>query len=166
MPGGYKSGNLLLKIVIRESHLDTNATTSVLRLKLSALDTYIPKVNSVIVKFNTYVRLLLDSLAARGEESSDTLVNLFKGYQAASDKPFTDYVNRLQESHDDGNTMTPDVLMQRAVDKFKNLKQAGNGMHQRKKRKRFWHSKQNSRAFRRKRGTIKKKTRKKEERTR
>ena len=44
MPGGYKSGNLLLKIVIRESHLDTNATTSVLRLKLSALDTYMPKV--------------------------------------------------------------------------------------------------------------------------
>ena len=124
-PGGYKSGNLLLKIVIRESHLDTNATTSVLRLKLSALDTYMPKVNSDIVKFNTYVRLLLDSLAARGEESSDTLVNLFKGYQAASDKPFTDYVNRLQESHDDGNTITPDILMQRAVDKYKNLKQAG-----------------------------------------
>ena len=83
MPGGYKSGNLLLKIVIRKSHLDTNATTSVLRLKLSALDTYMPKVNSDIVKFNTFVRLLLDSLAARGEESSDTLVNLFKGYLAA-----------------------------------------------------------------------------------
>ena len=124
-PGGYKSGNLLLKIVIRESHLDTNATTSVLRLKLSSLDTYMPKVNSDIIKFNTYVRLLLDSLAARGEESSDTLVNLFKGYQAASDKPFADYINRLQESHDDGNTLTPEVLMQRAVDKYKNLKQAG-----------------------------------------
>ena len=84
-----------------------------------------PKVNSDIVKFNTYVRLLLDSLAARGEESSDTLVNLFKGYQAASDKPFTDYVNRLQESHDDGNTITADIVMQCAVDKYKNLKQAG-----------------------------------------
>ena len=38
-PGGYKSGNLLLKIVICESYLDMNASTSVLRLKLLALDT-------------------------------------------------------------------------------------------------------------------------------
>ena len=123
--GGHKSGNLLLKVVIRESHLDTNATTSVIRLKLSSLDNYMPQVGSDIVKFNTYVKLLIDSLHARGETSHDTLVNLFKGYQAVSDKPFSDYINRLQESHEDGNTITADLLMQRASDKYKSLKQAG-----------------------------------------
>ena len=84
-----------------------------------------PQVGSDITKFNTYVKLLIDSLNARGETSQDTLVNLFKGYQAVSDKPFSEYINRLQESHEDGNTITADVLMQRAADKYKNLKQAG-----------------------------------------
>ena len=120
---GFKSGNLLLKIVIRESHLDTNATTSMIRLKLSNLDDYMPTIGSDITKFNTHVKLLMDSLAARGEESHDTLVNLFKGYMATSDKTFTDYITRLQESYDDGLELTAEVLMQRAVDKYKNLKQ-------------------------------------------
>ena len=35
------SGNLLLKVIIRESHLDTNATTQSIRTKLSNLDSYI-----------------------------------------------------------------------------------------------------------------------------
>jgi hypothetical protein len=35
------SGVALLKIIIRESHLDTNATTNQIRTKLSSLDTYI-----------------------------------------------------------------------------------------------------------------------------
>jgi hypothetical protein len=39
--GTQFSGNLLLKIVIRESHLDTNATITSIRTKLSDLDTYI-----------------------------------------------------------------------------------------------------------------------------
>jgi hypothetical protein len=38
---GFSSGNLLLKIIIRESHLDTNATTSLICTKLSNLDSYI-----------------------------------------------------------------------------------------------------------------------------
>jgi hypothetical protein len=37
---GNKSGTLLLKVIIRESHIDTNATTSNIRTKLSSLDTY------------------------------------------------------------------------------------------------------------------------------
>jgi hypothetical protein len=38
---GHKSGTLLLKVIIREIHIDTNATTSNIRTKLSSLDTYI-----------------------------------------------------------------------------------------------------------------------------
>jgi hypothetical protein len=36
------SGNLLLKVIIQESHLDTNATTATIRTKLSSLDSYLP----------------------------------------------------------------------------------------------------------------------------
>jgi hypothetical protein len=91
---GYSSGNLLLKIIIRESHLDTNATTSSIRTKLSRLDTYIVTIASNLTKFNGYVRFLIDSLAARGETSNDLLTNLFKGYAAATDKVFVECIGR------------------------------------------------------------------------
>ena len=38
------SGNLLLKVLIRESYLDTNSTTSGIRSKLANLHNYLPTV--------------------------------------------------------------------------------------------------------------------------
>ena len=49
---GKPSGNLLLKLIIRESHLNTNATTSSIRTKLASLDVYILKIGCNIRKFN------------------------------------------------------------------------------------------------------------------
>jgi hypothetical protein len=40
MVGKFSLENLLLKIIIRESHLDTNATTSLICTRLSNLDSY------------------------------------------------------------------------------------------------------------------------------
>ncbi len=53
------SGVALLKVIIRESHLDTNATTIQIRTKLSSLDTYITTIDSDIGRFNQYVKLLV-----------------------------------------------------------------------------------------------------------
>ena len=61
------SGNLLLKVIIRESHLNTNMTTQSIRRKLGNLDEYIVKIDSDITKFNSYVKLLVNSLTARGK---------------------------------------------------------------------------------------------------
>jgi hypothetical protein len=77
--GQRTSGNLPLKIIIRESHLDTNVMTASIRKKLSSLDVYIPTINSNITKFNVQVSLLIDSLTARGETTQDLLTNIFKG---------------------------------------------------------------------------------------
>jgi hypothetical protein len=118
----FKSGILFLKVVIRESHLDTNATTSMVRHKLSNLDTYVATIGNDITKFNAYVRILVDSLSARGEETSDLLVNLFKGYGACSDKSFVDYIRRKQERYDEGGTLSVNELMNFADTKFKQLK--------------------------------------------
>jgi hypothetical protein len=120
--GGRVSGNLLLKVIIRESHLDTNATTATIRTKLSSLDSYLPTIGSDITKFNGYVRLLIDSLAARGETTQDLLTNLFKGYQAASDKTFVEYIGRKLEKYEEGDATTADHLMEQADNKFKLLK--------------------------------------------
>ena len=51
------SGVALLKIIIRESHLDTKVTTNQILTKLSNLDDYILTVE--------YVKLLIKSLTAR-----------------------------------------------------------------------------------------------------
>ncbi len=119
----FSSGSLLLKIIIRESHLDTNATTSSIRTKLSNLDSYIMTIGSDITKFNGYVRLLIDSLAARGETSNDLLTNLFKGYESATDKTFVDYIRRKKERYEEGEDVTLDALMDQANSKYKLMKE-------------------------------------------
>jgi hypothetical protein len=82
---GEGSGNLLLRAIIRESSLDTNATATIIRTKLSKLDEHMPVVKSNIKAFNTYVKLQLKMLTARGETTNDLLVHLFAAYQKASD---------------------------------------------------------------------------------
>ena len=91
------SGNLLLKIIVRESHLDTNATTGSIREKLSILDTYLPQVDCDVTKFNQYVKLMVENLWSRGEMTQDLLSNLFKEYGAYSDRAFVAYIDKKQE---------------------------------------------------------------------
>ena len=83
----YTSGNLFLKVVIRECHLDTNATVASIRQRLASLDTYLPTIDYDIGKLNMYVKTLMDQLTARGETSTDLLSNLFTRYLAAKDIP-------------------------------------------------------------------------------
>lgn len=119
------SGNLLLKVIIRESHLDTNATTQSIRTKLSNLDLYIQTINCDVTKFNGYVKGLVLSLSARGQKTEDLLSNLFKGYMAASDKVFVKYIGRKMEQYEEGEDMVPDNLMQLADNKFRLMKEKG-----------------------------------------
>jgi predicted Mrr-cat superfamily restriction endonuclease len=112
------SGVTLLKIIIRESHLDTNATTNQIRTKLSGLDTYITAINSDIGRFNQYVKLLVQSLTARNQTTNDLLINLFKGYGAVSDEVFRAWLLRKQDDHEEGEELTPDELMQAAKNKY------------------------------------------------
>jgi hypothetical protein len=121
----YNSGVALLKIVIRESHLDTNATTNQIRTKLSTLDTYIITIDSDIGKFNQYVKLLIQSLSARNQTTSDLLINLFKGYGAVSDETFRAWLTRKQDNHEEGNEITPDDLMISAKNKYDAMVEKG-----------------------------------------
>ena len=119
------SGVALLKIIVRESHLDTNATTNQIRTKLSNLDSYIVTVDSDIGKFNQYVKLLVQSLTARNQKTSDLLINLFKGYGAVSDEVFRAWLMRKQDDHEEGEELTPDELMIAAKNKFDTMVEKG-----------------------------------------
>jgi len=116
---GMSSGNLLLKIIIRESHLDTNATTSTIRTKLASLDEYILTIGCDITKFNGHVKLLTDGLAARGQTTNDLLEFLFKGYGVVPDQEFRDYIKRKKENHDEGIITTAEHLMLLADNRYK-----------------------------------------------
>jgi hypothetical protein len=119
------SGVLLLRLVIQESSIDTNATTRFLREQLSSLNNLMTEKESNVIEFNESVRGLLDSLASRGETTQDLLSNLFKGYEAASDEQFVKYILKKQDDYDEGSDITPDKLMLLAAQKYRTLLQAG-----------------------------------------
>ena len=84
MPNGQPDGLMLLKVIIRESDVDTQDTSDFIRQQLASLDEYIGKVDSDINNFNTHVKSLTRDLERRCQKSTYVLTNLFKGYKAAS----------------------------------------------------------------------------------
>lgn len=118
---GIPCGALLLKIIIRESHNDTKAQAAHIRHQLSSLDTYMASVGSDVEKFNIKVRTLIQELKARGETSNDLLINLFKGYKAAADSKFVEYIEKREDEYEDGEVLEPEMLMTKAANKYKTL---------------------------------------------
>ena len=78
--GDKPCGNLLLKAMIRVFYLDTNATTSGIKIKTSNLRNYLPTVGHDILLLNMYVKKQVYSLRNRGEQTSYLLMKLFKAY--------------------------------------------------------------------------------------
>ena len=112
-------GLMLLKVIIRESDVDTQSTAAFIRQQLAALDEYIGTVDSDIKKFNTHVKYLTRDLERRRQQFTEVLTNLFKGYKAASDKAFVKYIMRKEEEYEEGSPMTADSLMNLASNKYK-----------------------------------------------
>ena len=123
--GQLPYGNLLLKVLIRECHLDTNATIGGIQNWLSALDSYLPTMGYNITKSNMYMKNLVDQLWARGEFTNDLLINLFKGYLSATDKFFTTYIEKKLEAYKEGQDMTANQLMLWARNKYDLLLRQG-----------------------------------------
>lgn len=116
----YQAGLCLLKVVVRESSLDSRAMVSSARMELSSLDTYIRNNGSDIVAFNSHVMDLLNTLHSRGETTQDLLVNLFKGYKACGDKGFQAYIANLENQYDDNNLeLTHQQLMNLAANYYR-----------------------------------------------
>ena len=80
------SGPLILKTVLRESHIDTKSTSTAIRKKLSNLNTHIDTVGHFITKFNAHVKALIQLLLEMRDMSTDLLANIFKGYTMCLDQ--------------------------------------------------------------------------------
>ena len=123
---GIESGVLLLKVIIQEASIDTNATISTIRTQLSELDKYMVKTGYDIDKFVTHVTKLEEGLAARGAISTDLLNNLFKGLLAAKDHNFHKYILRKEEEYEEGSSnLTPAQLKTLAKTKYRILVEKG-----------------------------------------
>lgn len=124
--GGQPVGVLLLKTIIQQSHIDTNATTSAIRHALATLDSYMPVVSYDITKFNQYVRTQLEALQARGETTHDLTTNLFRAYLTVKDKDFKEYIKRKESDYEENNErLEPEKLMSFAENRFKIRKLRG-----------------------------------------
>ncbi len=114
-------------MIIRESHIDTNATTSTIRNQLGTLDTYLAKVNDDVGKMNQHTELLLEALRARGETTPDLLTNLFGAYKTEKDKEFLWYIKQKESDYEDGDLadLAPQRLISLAKYKFQLLTEKG-----------------------------------------
>ena len=118
---GRESGILLRKVVIQESHLDTNTTTNSIRTQFSNLDEYITTIGCDIIKFSKHVKHLIEQLNASGSETQNLLSNLSKAYVSIKDARFVDYVNEKLIRYEEGELMEADPLMTLTANKYKNM---------------------------------------------
>jgi hypothetical protein len=124
--GGTESGILFLKIVVRESHIDTNATTSTIRDQLIDLHAYLAQVNFDVSKMNQHAQQLLEALRARGETTQDLLNNLFKAYKTVQDEDFINYIKAKESDYHEGTIdLNADRLMLLAKNKYRLLVDQG-----------------------------------------
>jgi hypothetical protein len=101
------SGVLLLKVIISEAHVDTNAAERPIQEELAGLSDYIMHdVGSDIIAFNKHIKILQKELTARGVTTNDLLTNLFKAYKEASDKTFITYILGKETKYNEGMTFT------------------------------------------------------------
>ena len=74
--------------MIQKAFIKTRATATYLRENLTNLDTYTYKINLEIENFNQYVKVNMDGLKSRGDQTDDLTTNLFKAHQVESDGEF------------------------------------------------------------------------------
>ena len=106
------------------SHVDTRATITSVRTKLSSLDQAMRNQESNIELFNDYVIGQVSKLHARGEQTQDLLVNLFKGYKACKDAEFVDYIKKKEDFYEEGGQVDYQQLMDWALNKYKTRKES------------------------------------------
>ena len=96
---GLPVGVLLLKVIIRESYVNTQSTAAYISQQLAILDEYMQSIDSDINKFNVHVKEPIRKLQRSRQSSNDILTNLFNRYKAASDKAFVEYILMKEEEY-------------------------------------------------------------------
>lgn len=123
LPVLMEYGPAMLLVLILMVSVETRATVSTIMAKLNNLEVLMEASKSNVEVFNIEVGKLIAGLRARNAPVPDLLTNLFSGYRNCGDKAFTEYMDRKEESYEDGTiaALTAVDLMQLALEKFKGL---------------------------------------------
>jgi hypothetical protein len=121
---GVHNGPCFLKVIIRNTTVDTRSTVFHIRENLNHLEAKMVDVSYDIEAFNLYVTSQIEQLAARGEVSSDLLINLFAAFMSVPDKKFVEYIEKQKDRFDEGEDIDSKKLMQVALIKFKDRKRS------------------------------------------
>ena len=117
---------LYYKCIMGHSNVDTLATISLTRHLLATLDVKMIDLNSNIDEFNIYVQELRNKLTRYGTTSEDMLVNLFRGYKAAADRSFHQYILDIERDYQYGDRdLTTEELMTKALTAYQVEKEKG-----------------------------------------
>ena len=116
-----RPSRILLKVMIHELHIDTNATTSSICHQMANLRDYIIKVNCDIRVFNRHVQSLIKGLNSHGQQSTNLLVHLFAAYKAAKDKKFVKYIKDKESAHEEWADITVPTLLKYVSNMYKIL---------------------------------------------
>ena len=121
-----KDGPTLLKMLIMLTYIDNQATTAHIRETLIDMTYKLTNLQGDITAFNDWVREQVHQLAAQGMSTPDLLTYLWKTYLQAPDAEFKRYIKTLKvEYEDERQDYSAEQLMLLAMNKYKNLKQAG-----------------------------------------
>lgn len=118
-------GLLFFKVIVELTIVDTRATTTTIRNKLTMLPSKMDKLDDDVTKFNEYVQSLSDALNARGEKIDDLVVKLFAAYSTVSDKNFRQYIDSKENQYNEGADFEANELMNLARNKYETLLEAG-----------------------------------------
>jgi hypothetical protein len=124
---GFEDGPCLLKVIITISHVDTRAQSGYIRQCLARLSITIltDEYSCNIEKINEYVVVLEEGLAARGESSQDTMMNVQAAYEVCKDATFVRHTRDEYSRWEQGATMSLKDFMSSALTKYKTLKMKG-----------------------------------------
>lgn len=120
---GDGSGVLLLKTILTDVHHDLKGKGSAIRDQLIELPKYMAEVKYDLTKFNAQVNMLMESLKARGQTSTDIVHYLWKAYAVVPDANFLDYVKKKKDDYDEGKEdYTYKQLLKLTLDKSATMK--------------------------------------------
>ena len=122
------SGNLLLKVILQKSTVDSAAGSYVIEQKLMQLETLISEVSYDIVAFNAQVKSHIADLERRGTTIPNMVNCLMRGYKSAPVLEFVTFINNIKDRVDFDVELAPvkyNELMTMAENKYRTLKAEG-----------------------------------------
>ena len=120
---GTTYGPTFLKVNISTAHVNTKASVSFLREKLSSLDTYTVSIDSNINIFNDYVKTQVHVLTSRGETENYLVINIFKGHRVENCCVFVSYIEEKKDEYDEGGNITWGNPVEKELNKYKEMVQ-------------------------------------------